>query len=70
MVGQYLWGTLKSHKVMDEFLWEKFRQNPEVAPHKILYLFDYLFLRVEVVELRQKVELQSNNVSNIEKTCK
>ena len=32
MVGQYLWGTLQAHKVMDKFLRKQFRHHPEVAP--------------------------------------
>ena len=36
MVGQYLWGNLQAHRVMDEFLRTQFRHHPEVAPHIML----------------------------------
>ena len=40
-VGQYLWGTLQVHRVMDDFLRNQFSQHPEVAPHITIYLFEY-----------------------------
>ena len=70
MVGQYLWGTLKTHRVMDEFLWEQFRQHTEVAPHINIYLFEHRASRVEVVALRKKAEIQYETIIQIEKTCK
>ena len=33
MVGQYLWVTLLSHRVMDDFLRYQFQQHAEVVPH-------------------------------------
>ena len=56
MVGQYLWVTPQAHIVMDEFLHSQFRHHHEVAPHITIYLFENLLPRVEVLELRYKVE--------------
>ena len=55
---------------MEKFLWEKFRHNPEVASHITLYIFKHWAPKVEVAELRKKVELQYNMISHMEKTCK
>ena len=49
MVGKHLWGTLKVHRVMDNFIRSQFRQYPEVALHITLYLFEQWGSRVEVV---------------------
>ena len=32
-IGQYLWGNLQAHRVLDGLLQTKFRQNPKVATH-------------------------------------
>ena len=39
MVGQYLWGALQAHRVMDELSQTQFSQHPGMAPHITLYLF-------------------------------
>ena len=70
MVGQYLWGTLQTHRVMDEFLQTQFRQHPEVDPHITLYLFKHRAPQVEVSALKQRVEAQSKALNKMEKTCK
>ena len=62
MVDQYLWGKLQAHRVMDEFMRSQFRQNPDVAPHSTLYLFEP---RVKVSALKQNVEAQSNTISQM-----
>ena len=41
MAGQYLWETFQAHIVIYNFLRSQFRQQPEVAPHIILYLFEH-----------------------------
>ena len=56
MVGQYLWGTLKSHIVMNKFLRAQFKQNTEVTLHITIYLFEHLYPRVDVVVLRKSLE--------------
>ena len=55
---------------MDEFLQEQFRKHTEVTPHITLYLFDQRSPRVDVTELRQKVDLHSKMIIQMEKTCK
>ena len=52
MVGQYLWGTLQEHRVMDDFLRDQFRQHLEVAPNITLYLFEHRDPRVEAEALK------------------
>ena len=52
MVGQYLWGTFLSNRVVDDFFRSQFRQHPEVAPHITLYLFEHQAPRVEVAALK------------------
>ena len=56
MVGQYIWGTLQAHMVMDDLLRSQFRQHPEVEPQFTIYLFEYRAPRVEVAALNKKVE--------------
>ena len=68
MVGQYLWGTLQSHRVMGDFLRDQLQQHAEVAPYIILYLFEHQYPRVEVAALKQKVDFQSNSIIQMEKT--
>ena len=70
MLGQYLWGTLQAHWVMNDFLRTQFRQHPEVAPHIKLYLFEHRAPRVEVSDLKQRVEAQDKNLNQTGKTCK
>ena len=53
--------------MMDEFMRSQFRQNPDVAPHSTLYLFEP---RLKVSALKQKVEAQSKTISQMEKTCR
>ena len=52
MVGQYLWGTLQTHRVMDDFLRTQFCQHPEVDPHITLSLFEHISPLVEVSVLK------------------
>ena len=70
MVGQYMWGTLQAHRVMNNFLRNHFLHHLEVAPHITLYLFKQRAPRGEVSEIKQKVELQSKTLSQTEKTCR
>ena len=70
VVGQYLWGTLQAHRIMDDFLRAKFRQHHEVAPHITLHCFEHRSPRVEAVTLNQKVEVQYRMISHMEKFCK
>ena len=70
LLGQYLWGTLQTHRVMDNFLRVQFRQHIEVAPHITFYLFEHWSPRVEVVVLNQKLEFQAKTIIQMEKTCK
>ena len=37
MVGQYLWGTLQSHRLMYDLLRTQFHQHIEIALHITLY---------------------------------
>ena len=69
IVGQYLCITLQDHRVMGGFLREQFRQYMKVAPHITLYIFEHRSPSVEAVELREKVELQSKKIIQMEKTC-
>ena len=62
MVGQYLWGTLQSHRIMDDFLRAQFQKHPEVASHITLYLFEHRSPIVEVVALKQKVKVQAKTM--------
>ena len=55
---------------MENLLGSQLRQHLEVAPHITLYLFKHRALRVEVVSLKQKVEVQAKNINQMEKTCK
>ena len=63
MVGRYIWGTLQTHRIMEYFLRYHLQQHPEVAPYINLYLFEHRALRVEVVALKKKVEVQDNMIN-------
>ena len=58
-MGQYLWGTLKDHIVMDNFLRTQLQHHPEVDPYIMLYMFEHRSPWVEVLELKQNVEAQA-----------
>ena len=60
MVDQYLWGTLQSYMVMEEFLRYQFSQKPEVLPPISLYIFEDWAPRSKSQDTRQKIEAQSN----------
>ena len=70
MVGQYLWGTLRSNRIMEYFLRDQLRQHPEVAPNSTLYLFEKQAPRVGVVALKQRMDVQAKGIRQMEKTCK
>ena len=70
MAAQYLWGALQTHQVIDEFLWKKFFQNTEMAPHIILYLFKHGAPLVEVYALIKNSEYQAKTLNQMENTCK
>jgi hypothetical protein len=38
-IGLVLWGTLRAHKLMREFIAAKFRRHPKIAPCLMLHLF-------------------------------
>ena len=55
---------------MDEFLRSKLRQHTEVESNINLYLFENWEPRVELVELRQKVDIQVKLIIRMENKCK
>ena len=70
IISQYLWGTLKAHRVMDDFLRVHLRQYTEMALHITLYLFEQRSSMVEVEALKNKVEFQSKTITQIDKNLK
>ena len=70
MVGQYIWGTLQANWAIDVFLQTELLQNTEVDPHINLYLFEHRAPRVEVSDLKQRVEAQAKTLNKMEKTRK
>ena len=55
---------------MDEFLRSKLRQHTGVDSNINLYLFENWEPRVELVELRQKVDIQVKLIIRMENKCK
>ena len=50
---------------MDKFICEQFRNNPDVDPHITLYMFKYWAPGVEVVAIRQNVDIQLKSKSDV-----
>ena len=48
----------------------QFLQQPEVAPHIILYLLKHIAPRVEVSPLKKKVEAQDKTLSQMDNMCR
>ena len=55
---------------MDDFLRTQIRQHPEVDLHITLSLFEHRAPGVEVSNLNQRVEVQSNTLRHMENSCK
>ena len=70
MVGQYLWGTLKVHFLMEELMRTQFFHHPEVSLHINLYLFENKAPRAELKAVRKNMEAQRKLVDQLEKTAK
>ena len=56
MVSKYLCGALQVHRLMHDFLQTQFLHHPEVDPYITIYLFKHRDPRVEVYNLKQRVE--------------
>ena len=65
MVGQYIWGTLQVHRVMDDFLRTQFLHHTEVELYITIYLFENRDPRVEVLSLKNRVKAQAKTLSNM-----
>ena len=58
IVGQYLWDTIKSHWVMDEFIQEQLWNHSKLLPHITLYLFENHVTRSEIQTTGHNIEAQ------------
>jgi hypothetical protein len=48
-----LWTSTRTHKLMREFLWDKFQQYVKVAPTFILHLFESRVPALMMTDMRQ-----------------
>ena len=69
-VGQYLWHTIQSHKVMTKFIKSDFHWHTYMEPIVVNQFFKHIYAGVDVDVLKAKIREQDNILTKQEKHVK